>query len=365
MRIIQVIKGLGLGGAERHVVDVAIGLKALGYKTSVAYLIPEKDAMVKELRSNGIDVYCLGYSGFIGRMMCLFKFLALCAKLKPDVVHAHLPVAGLIARAAKIRFGYRGIYTEHNVQQRLTYFSRISQRLTSWIDDVTVSCSEGVARSLSRASLVISNGIAVPTPSQIEKYRAGARHQFGIPADAVVALCVANLLPKKNHELLLRAWARVVKKGTLRLDNRLLLLVGQDGSERQKLEKLAEILGVGPTVRFVGAQADVKPFMAMSDLYCMSSDFEGLPIALLEAMSFGLPTLVTDAGGMGDVVNSAQCGFVVRVGDESALVLRLEELLANGDARTAYGAAARAAVEKDYGIDDCVRKLDLIYRQGT
>ena len=358
-KILMLIKGLGLGGAERHVADLAKTFVAEGRLVHVAYMLPNKDALVDELVGTGVQVSCLQYQGAIGRMTSFFRFVRLCKRLKPDIVHSHLPVAGFFARMAKVLCKVKVIYTEHNVIDRLSPVMRFAHRATHYLDDAAISCSRAVADSLRWPSIVIDNGIRIPNSDFRSAVRDEYRHSLGVEGDDCVILCVANLLPKKNHALLVNAFKALLGRG----DKALLFLAGQDATERHHLETLVAESGSACKVRFLGARKDILELLAAADIYCMSSDYEGLPLALLEAMAMQLPCVVTDAGGMGEVVRDAECGVVVPVGDLDGLVSGLVSLVNNPSERKVLGRKAREAIVRRFSIESCADRVITVYRE--
>ena len=124
------------------------------------------------------------------------------------------------------------------------------------------------------------------------------------PKSGFTLVYVGRLEPVKNHALLLHAFrAALASMPDLRL-----WMVG-DGSERPAMERLAAELGIAEQVTFWGQQLDVTPFFSAADAFIMSSKSEGLPVSLLQAFSLGLPAIVTDVGGMAEVVRLAQAGY--------------------------------------------------------
>ena len=128
---------------------------------------------------------------------------------------------------------------------------------------------------------------------------------------------VGRMQPVKNHALLLRAF----QAAHLSLPSLRLWMVG-DGSERAAMERLAAELGIGEQVTFWGQQLDVAPFFSAADAFVMSSKSEGLPVSLLQAFSLGLPAIVTDVGGMAEVVKLSQAGLTVAATDPAEMALR-------------------------------------------
>ena len=140
------------------------------------------------------------------------------------------------------------------------------------------------------------------------------------------------------------------------------LLVG-DGPERPVVESKRRELGLEERVHLCGLQSDVRPFLSAMDAYLMSSKFEGLPIAMLEAMSTGLPIVATTVGGIPEVVREEIEGRLAAPGDVERLSRGLIDLLGNAELREGVGAAARQRVEAAFGMRRMQGTLESIYRE--
>lgn len=359
MKIILLIKGLGLGGAERHVVDCAVELRRCGHEVTIAYLLPHKNALVNELAEESVPVICLG--GRFWWLSCLPLWVKLLASFRPDCVHAHLPVAGILARLVKPFYSYSLIYTEHNVYPRLNPVTRFFHRLTHPMDDVSISCSAAVAESLPWPSKVVENGIRVCDTLTPVSGQGEIRAKLGLGQDSTIFVCVANLLPKKNHVLLLRAFEEAFSD-TEGVDAHL-VLIGQDGSERRALEEFSGRLQTGSRVHFWGPDPRASHLLQDSDVFCLSSAFEGLPVALLESMAAGIPAVVTRVGGMGAGVVHGATGFVVEPDDCSAYADALHRLCADAALRSNMGANAHQRVREHYSQAHMIEKLIECYQQ--
>lgn len=139
------------------------------------------------------------------------------------------------------------------------------------------------------------------------------------------------------------------------------LLVG-DGPLRGEVEAHVRRLGLGERVHLPGLQADVRPFLAAMDLFWSSSEFEGLPLALLEAMAAGLPPVVTAVGGVPEVVQPAS-GVLVPFGDPARLADEAARLLADPERRARLGAGARERVRDAFGVERMAGELAGLYRE--
>jgi glycosyltransferase involved in cell wall biosynthesis len=140
-----------------------------------------------------------------------------------------------------------------------------------------------------------------------------------------------------------------------------LWMVG-DGSERKKMESLATELGISSQVMFWGQQLDVTPFFSAADAFIMSSTSEGLPVSLLQAFSVGLPAIVTDVGGMAEVVRPARAGATVPISDPDAMAAAILRMAFNNEEREQYAANAKEAFASQFTLQAMVDSYMDLYR---
>jgi glycosyltransferase involved in cell wall biosynthesis len=162
------------------------------------------------------------------------------------------------------------------------------------------------------------------------------RRELAIDPAAWVIGTVGRIAVEKNQALLIRAMAPL-------LGPRTRLVVAGDGPLLPAVTELAAQLGITGFVHFLGARRDVPDVLNALDSFVLSSDTEGLPLVVLEAMATGLPVLSTRVGGVPTVLDEGETGFLVPVGDEAALRHRMAELRGDPDRSRAYGERARAA----------------------
>lgn len=352
MKILYVIKGLGLGGAEKHVAQLAQAFKAQGHTVQIAYLLDYKDAWVRPLAEAGVPVTCIG-GGKLWPVLAVVKMAALLQRFKPDLVHAHLPISGVYARLMKSLSGYRLVYTEHNELDRLHPLTKRVHAWTHRLDDAAISCSQAVADSLRWDSQVVDNGITEP----LRPAKPSLRSTHGIPSDAVVFICVANMTPKKNHAMLIQAFDCAADR--CEQDIRL-VLVGQDATEGGALRAQAQSLKNSAAIVFWGQHPCATDLMYEADVFVLASNHEGLPISLLEAMSVGLPSIVTCAGGMRAVVGD-NCGVAIDIGARDQLTDAVVSLAGDRDARCAMGGQAKRRIAQSYSQSSMVERIFALY----
>jgi glycosyltransferase involved in cell wall biosynthesis len=356
--VLVVIKGLGRGGAEQLLVSAAPYLDRERYRYQFAYLLPWKDSLVPELTGAGFPVHCLDGThgaGWVGRLRALLR------RQRIQLVHAHSPVAAAGARLVAGR-RTRVVYTEHNLWSRYHRATFAANLATFPRNDHVFAVSDMVAASIRYPRpLRLLPMPAVETlhhgvdPAVVVGEADGLRGELGIAEDAPVIGSVANFKAAKDHATLLRATAHVRRA----VPGVRLLLVGQ-GPLEAATRHLAAELGLEETVVFAGFRSDARRLAATFDVFTLSSTFEGLPIALLEAMALGRPAVVTRVGGVPEVVTDGAQGLLVPPRDPAALAEGLRCLLGDPQLRARMGTAARARV-LDFDIRKAVRRVEQVY----
>lgn len=257
--------------------------------------------------------------------------------------------------------GVRGlVYTEHNLWPRLNRISRWLNRITFGMNDYAIAVSDDVRDSMKVKSplpVTIENGIDCAAITAMPDLRSEVRAELRIPLDDFVVAKVANLTPKKNHELLLKAFAQLAAQ----VANARLVLVGQYAGREETLRALAESLGIADRVLFTGPRTDAIRVMHACDVFAMSSTFEGLPISLLEAMALGKPAVCTDVGGISAVIRDGREGFLLPSGQAEQLADRLLALARDPSLRTGMGEAALQRVQTKFDISAMVRRVEDVY----
>jgi L-malate glycosyltransferase len=182
------------------------------------------------------------------------------------------------------------------------------------------------------------------------------RTQLGIPADALVVGTIAVFRFQKRLDL----WLELARKIVTRFTNVHFIIVG-DGPLKEELMRKRKELSLEDIVHLVGLQTEVRPFLAAFDLYMMSSIFEGLPIALLEAMASGCPVVSTDAGGIKEVIEDGREGLLCPVNQPETLVDLALEMLNSQTKRSEFSVLARKRIENNFSMETMVQALEELY----
>jgi glycosyltransferase involved in cell wall biosynthesis len=192
--------------------------------------------------------------------------------------------------------------------------------------------------------------------------RAELRARLGIPEDALTVVYAGRLAPEKELASLVRAFALVARE----IPAARLVLIG-DGPLREKLEALAAMLDVSGTVRFTGRQpaGEVRAWLQASDAFALASSNEGFPCSLLEAMSVGLPSVVSAIHANVQLIDDGVHGLHAALRDESAIAAALTRLLRSERERARMGAAARARVLENYSTEKVVARYEALFEEMT
>jgi glycosyltransferase involved in cell wall biosynthesis len=308
LRIAHVVDSMEMGGAEKLTATLCRLQRDRGHSPSV-HCLYEIGVLGEELQAEGFEVILHHPRSFFLLMRSLYRAFG---RFRPDVVHCHNATAAIFAALPARLAGVKTvIVTRHGLvkppyQLRRELKFALASRWCDWI----VGVCEGTRTNLLAAPFAARDKIIQiyngASPADI---RAVPR-----PKSGFTLLHVGRLAPTKDHATLLRAVALTRKRHP---DLRL-WMVG-DGPLEFNLRKLSNELGLNESVTFFGEQANVSPFLLAADLFVISSVTEGLPVSLLEAMSVGLPAVVTDVGGMGEIARLSGAATLVPPSDPESL----------------------------------------------
>ncbi len=358
MRILVLIKGLGIGGAEKLISSGAGFWDREQFEYHVAYVLPWKDQLVPDLEKAGVQVHLLGEPrGLTPRLVP--KLRRLIQQLDSDLVHAHLPTMGIVARVAS---PVPVVYTEHNVTDSYRRITRIVSRLTYPRNRAVIAVSEAVARSVASwpgpPPRVIPNGVTCQVDPEATL---SARRELGLSPQEPLVVHVGNIRPGKGHDVLIDAAALLV-------DQHPEVTVVSIGGEKfpgdlKRVRARAEKAGLGDRLRFLGRRADALHFVGAADVFVNPSAVEGLPVAVLEAMALARPVVATAAGGVPAIVKDGETGVLVEPGEPRALAEGIERMLGDSSLASRLAEASQAMVKKEYGLEPMVRAIEDVYRR--
>jgi glycosyltransferase involved in cell wall biosynthesis len=364
-RILHLIKGLARGGAEQLLASQAPNLDRSRFDYEVAYLLPDHNALVKDLERTGLPVECLDGARGAGWIVRLRRLVR---ERRIDLVHIHSPYVAIGARLGLWR-GHprpRLVYTEHSVwdfYHRATYWGNV---VTFSRNDHVFAVSDHVRASIRYPRALRS--LRMPPvetlyhgvdPAAVRGWAAsdGVRQELGIPQDAPLVGMVGNFRHGKGHDVLLEAAIRVRRA----IPGVRFVLVGH-GPLEADIRRRSRDLGLDETVIFTGAREDAPRVAGAFDVFALPSSSEGLAIALIEAMTLGRPSVVTRVGGLTEVVEHGKQGLVVEPGDTDALADAIVTLLRDIDLRRHLGEAGKERA-LSFDIRNAIRRHEEVYAE--
>jgi L-malate glycosyltransferase len=363
-KILHIIKSLGRGGAEMLLPETLKLHNREKFEFHYIYFLPWKNQVVAELERAGGKVNCIPAQNNLGLML---QYKAIIRYIKANniqLVHCHLPWAGFVGRLVKKVSGIPVIYTEHNKQERYHGLTYRLNRLTFNGQDLAIAVSEDVAHSIHTKInpaiqvQIITNGVNTDYFKRDPETGDRWRRQYGIDERAIVVGIVAVFRFQKR----LKEWLEVFAAVANRNPQVHGVMVG-DGPLRHEVEAHIKKLGIENRVTLPGLQTDIRPWYSTMDIFMMSSVFEGMPVALLEAMSMECAVVSTNAGGVKEVIHHEADGLMVPVEKWRALEEHLENLCNNEFLRKRLGAEARRKVEQAFSLAKMVEALEAVYEE--
>lgn len=355
LRVAHLMQYFAIGGLERMVERLSVASKSRGVETLViAYL---GDGPIRAaLEEQGVQTLMLDggpglHPGLIWRLRSVLR------REQIDVLHTHHLGPFVYGAPASVLARCPRVHTEHSHELYDTTRRKLLGAMMSPLAEVvavTPEISEFRKRFPGR-SRVITNG--VPLPSVEPSMRARGRALLGAEQDRFVVGCAARLSPEKNHAGLLDAFARLLKD-----EPRSLLACAGDGPLADGLRAEAARAGVSDNVRWLGPVEDMSHFYAALDVCVLNSTREGLPLCLLEAMSFGIPVVATDVGGVGELIADG-AGILVPPQAPQVLAGALRSLAAQPERANELGRVGKSRIRERYSIDHMVDRYVELYRE--
>ena len=313
------------------------------------------------LAEQGIPVQHLGRGRFDPRL--LTDLVRAARERGARILHVHGYAAADFGRLAARRVGAALILHEHFADPRLPAYQALADRLLARFTDRAIAVSASTRDFLVRERFVpaervrlVWNGAPLDefAPAAPEAARA-ARAALGLPREALVVGIVGRLSAQKGHRYLLEAAPRLFAA----CPPARLLVVG-DGDLAPDLQRQARELGIADRVVFAGHRTDIPALLGAMDVFCISSTYEGTPLALFEAMAAAKAIVSTAVDGCREVLEHGVTGLLVPPRDAPALGEALARVATDGVLRRSLSEAARAASAR-YDIRECVRQMEALY----
>ncbi len=357
-RVVHLIDSTEFGGAEQVLLQLATGLDPARWE-SVALVPNGAGRLADRLARAGIPTAFVDLAPGSSWRAVPATASAL-RRLRPDLVHLQRPwpPAGRRALAAAVLARPRAlVVTEHLAPGQRSLKGRALDRILALGVTRWIAVSPDVGRWVASATdadptriRVVTNGVEPSPPAAV-----GDAPAIGPTPDGPLRVAmIAQLRPQKGHDVLLDAVARIS-------DPVLVTLAGV-GPEQARIAERIRQLGLGSRVQLVGFVEDVSGLLGASDVVVLPSRFEGLPLAVLEAMAAGRAVIGSRVPGTADVIDDGRTGLLVPPADPAALASAIERLARDPELRTRLGDAGRARVAQRYDVRATIRSVEAVYR---
>ena len=363
LAIAHVLSSFGLGGQERVALSLSRMQREAGHRVlAVSLASPPEGPLAASFHEAGVVTDSVPKHGPSVDPSLPVRLATLLMSHGVDLVHTHNPHALIFGAPAAAMAGAVTVHSKHGINpdgERRQWLRRAASRFTG----AYVAVTESLARvaldhqecSPERLS-VIANGIDLTQFRPNPEARQRIREQLNIPAGAWVIGSVGRLSPEKNQALLLQA-------ATPMLDQRRLLVLVGDGPERAALAARVDDSLRGEFVRLTGARDDVADLLAAFDVFVLTSNSEGLPLVVLEAMATELPVVATAVGGLSDVIDDHVTGYLVPPGDATALTRQLAWLSTRPAQAQLVARCARKTVLDRHSLERMATEYGALYER--
>lgn len=361
LKILYIITLSDLGGAQTHLLEVVMSLQP---DNDIIIIVGSTGWLTD--RVDEITVHYIVEPSLVREISLVKDIKAICSikniinKVKPDIVHCHSSKAGIVGRIAAKLAGVPVVFTAHGWAftdgvkfiKRLLFacIERIMLLLT-----VKVICVSDYDRKLaerwfkfkSDKIITIHNGVI---ESDLVK------NNFNL--NLVSLIMVARFSAQKNQKQLIEAVKDVIDDGY-----RVKCTLVGDGSNYIECLEYIKQNNLGNNISLLGLRNDIDELLLQNDVFCLISNYEGLPISIIEAMRAGLPVIASNVGGVNELVNDGVNGYLIPKGDKQLLKQRIIEIISEPEKLVHMGQASRNKYEREYSAQQMISGIVDVYRE--
>lgn len=351
MKILYVVTGLGMGGAEKVVINLAERMFKLGNEVKIVCLKNIIDVKPVE----DIEIFCLD----LNRMSDIFKssimYKEILSRFSPDVVHSHMIHANIFSRLHAYSRNYKLICTAHSSNEG-GYTRMLAYRLTNFLSDINTNVSDKACQSLIKKGAfpksklkTVYNGI------DINKFKNLSSDKIN---DDIIFVSIGRLTQDKDYPNLIKAISLIKNK----INENIKFHIVGDGELRSEIENMIKDLGVENNVKVLGKRNDIPEILNKSDFFILSSKNEGLPTVIIEAMACQKYVISTDCGGAAEIMG--ETGTLIPKQDSLTLANAILNVLSlNEQTLLENNLNARKRIETYFSLDVSLKKWLEIYEK--
>jgi glycosyltransferase involved in cell wall biosynthesis len=355
IRVALLIATLGPAGAEKQLVTVATGLDRRRFAPHVLCLT-DTGRYEAELREAAVPVTLIGKRHKLGAL-ALRRLRAVLRRERPHVLHTWMFTSNLYGRLAAWGLPMATLASEVLAGGGKSALRLAVDRLLAPSTGAFYVNSRVVARFYhERCEIPLEKLVIIPNGVAVVEMAAVPRAALGVREDAFLVCGAGRLDPQKGFDRLIEALAMPGLRG-----RHVELVIAGEGSERSALERLAVARGLRDRVHLLGHREDLPAVLRAADAFVLSSLYEGMSNALMEAMALGLPCVVTPVAGVEELVVPGESGLVVEASAPEPIAAALVRLLDKPVLARRLGAAARDRMARSFSVEANVRRFEALY----
>ncbi len=363
IKVCYIIGQLGKGGAERQLYELVKGINREMFEPVVISL-SQGGHWGREIQKLNIQVIELQRRKN-REFTRLFKLIKILKVIKPDIVHTYMFSANSYGRVAAFIVRVPFIIASERTPGEI---GKDKNKYRIYIDKLLASFTHGIICNSHKAS-----------DSLVKRYSFNAKKVFTVHNGFNVANFLKNnsfnsqkklakkvvgtvgrLYPQKNHRLFLDMAKIVLERSE---DESIKFVIVGKGELRDELERYSQSLGIENNVMFMGERNDIPDLLQNMDIFVMTSLYEGMSNAIMEAMAAGLPVVATDAGGNSELVIDGETGFLCPSNDAKVLAGRVARLINDGKEAKRMGENGRKRILNEFGIEKMIKETENIYKE--
>ena len=365
--ILQYIETIGPGGAETVLLDIVRNLERARFYPRV--ILHKSDWLHDQLNRYGIETEIIP-SRRSWDLSFLRKFIGYCREHKIDLIHSHLfganlyaSLAGAILRRPVIATFHNELFLRGQSEKFLSIKSFIIRKFASnmvFVAEYLKNDYLEYGKFPANKMQTIYNGISL-NEKDANGIDSALKKELGISDKDILIGHIANFRTPKGHRYLIEAASIVCEK----VPDTKFLLVGEegDGSIKNEVDALIRKFGIENNIRILGFRNDVKNILRLIDVFVLSSVSEGMPLSVIEAMAASKPVVVTNVGGMSEIVIPDKTGFMVAPRDPQALAEKLIALLGNKEKRKEMGQNGKMIAEEKFSLKNMIDNYQKLYEE--
>ena len=358
--VLILITKADVGGAQIHVLEI---IERLKNEFTFILATGEEDFLTEQARKTGIEVRVLNHLKrpikFLEDKKAYTECIELFLDVKPDLIHSHSSKAGVIGRLAAWRLGIPSLFTAHG--WAFTEGAPLLQRAYGFAIESLLCRLVGSVITVSELDFKLASRYKVGPAAKRFLVQNGVRqpehigHKIEHEALQIVSIGRLNE-SQKNQSMLIDVLAELDFPYEAKL-------IGE-GASRQQLENQIQHKGLQNQIHLTGEVIDTSHYLANTDIFVLTSNYEGLPLSILEAMSYGLPIVACDVGGVKEAVLDRENGLLSKRGDVQALTQNIKILAGDSKLRARYGARSLQHYQDKFTAERMTNETRNVYSRA-